>query len=61
VILDAEEHAAAERPRHTPDIDRIHDVAEVQVPCRGRSEARARTRRELRSQPDEIRAHDCRC
>ena len=34
VILDPQPDAAAERPCHAPDVDGVHDVAEVQVPCR---------------------------
>ena len=34
VVLDAQQHAPARRPRHAPHADGVHDVAEVQVPCR---------------------------
>jgi hypothetical protein len=34
VILDTEEHAPAERTGEPPDVDGVHDVSQVQVPCR---------------------------
>jgi len=34
VILDAEEYAATERTCDAPDVDGVHDVSQVQVPCR---------------------------
>ncbi len=39
VVFDSEEHLSAQGPGDTPDVDRVHDVAEVQVPCRGRRES----------------------
>ncbi len=38
VILDAQQHASTPRASHTPDIDGVHDVTEVQVPCGRRGE-----------------------
>ena len=40
VILDAQEHLRADGSRHAPDVDGVHDVAEVQVPCGRRGKAR---------------------
>jgi hypothetical protein len=34
VILDAEEHASAKCTCDAPDVDGVHDVSQVQVPCR---------------------------
>jgi hypothetical protein len=34
VILDAEEHASTERACDPPDVDCVHHVSQVQVPCR---------------------------
>jgi hypothetical protein len=34
VILDAEEYAATKRTCDAPDVDGVHDVSQVQVPCR---------------------------
>jgi hypothetical protein len=34
VVLDAKQDAAAGGPRDAPDVDRIHDVTKVKVPCR---------------------------
>ena len=34
VVLDAQDHAPAEGARESPDVDRVHDVSQVQVPCR---------------------------
>ena len=34
VVLDAEQDRAAERTRQAPDVDGVHEMPEVQVPCR---------------------------
>jgi hypothetical protein len=39
VILDAQQHASAPRASQSPDVDGVHDVTEVQVPCGRRGEA----------------------
>ncbi len=61
VILDAEQHAAAETLRDAPDIHGMHHVADVQVPCRRRSEARERVRRKPAAERLEIHVHDGSC
>jgi hypothetical protein len=40
VVLDAQQDAPTVRPRKTPDVERVDDVADVEVPGRGRREAR---------------------
>jgi hypothetical protein len=42
VIFDAQHDAGIASSRDTPDIDRVHDVTEMQVPCRRWSESRQR-------------------
>jgi uncharacterized membrane protein len=61
VIFDAEQDAAAERARKPPYVDRVHDVAEVQVPCRRGSKARERTSGQPGGQGSEVEAHRRRC
>src|SRR4030095_8004296 len=39
VILDAQQHAAIERPSDAPDVDRIDDMPEMEVARRRRGEA----------------------
>lgn len=34
VVFDTQHDRSAERPGEAPDVDRIHDMPEVQVPCR---------------------------
>jgi hypothetical protein len=38
VILDAQADLPAKRPGHPPHVDRVHDMTQVQVPCRRRRE-----------------------
>jgi hypothetical protein len=40
VVFDAQQHPPAAHPRHAPDPDRVHDVAQVQIPGRRRGEPR---------------------
>ena len=47
VILDAEVDTPVQCARDAPHVDRVHDVPEVQVPCRRGSEARQRWDRPL--------------
>jgi hypothetical protein len=61
VVLDAQQHAPVERARQAPDVDGVHDVPEVQVPCRGRSEAGEGMTRQASRQRSEVRTHDRRC
>ncbi len=39
VVFDSQKHPAVKRARDTPDVDGIHDMSQVQVPCRGGCEA----------------------
>ena len=47
VVLDPQQDVAAERPRDAPHMDRVDDVAEVQIPGRCRREAGAPSHRLL--------------
>ena len=40
VIFDAQQDSPAERARQSPDVDRVHDMPEVQRASRRRSEPR---------------------
>jgi hypothetical protein len=42
VVFDSEQDSATKRARHAPDVEGIHDMSQVQVPCRGRCKSRDR-------------------
>ncbi len=54
VILDAQQHAPVQRAGDPPDVNRVHDVPEVQVPCRGGRIARDRRATQSRRKRGEI-------
>ena len=57
VVLDAEEHMPAQRARDAPDIDGVHDVAQVQVPCGRWGEACQRRSSKPRGEDGQVWAH----
>jgi hypothetical protein len=61
VVFTAEEHSTAERSGDAPDMHGMHHVAKVQVPCRGRGEARQRARRQPLPERLEVHVHDASC
>ena len=61
VVFNAKQDSAAERAGSAPHMCGMHDVAEVQVPCGRRSEARERARRQPPAECLEVHVHDAPC